>query len=135
MSNELEMVPMKQYNNGEGFEFSWGHILERRTDKYIVWEFCFNRLLVQYLRAGKRLTDIQRSTYHFLERTTACATRDIIPVLSMDEGWKIIPCSTIGAFCCVIHFTQEAEAREWIAHDLLIELMPQLITELQQAIR
>ena len=134
MSDDNELPPMKQYQNAEGFEFAWGHILERRTEQYIVWDFCFNPLLIQYHRAGKRLNDLQRSAYHYLERKVACTTRDIVPVLSMAEGWKIIPCSTVGAFTLVIHFTQESDAREWVAYDLLTKAMPNLLEQLQRDI-
>lgn len=123
--------PTKQYHESEGFEFTWGHILERRTDKYLVWDFCFVQLLTQYLRAGKRLSDLQRAFFYLLERKIACTTRDIVPVLSMEEGWKIIPCSAVGAFTLVIHFTQEADAREWVAHELLCGAIPEAINELQ----
>lgn len=134
MSDENELPPMKQYQNSEGFEFAWGHILERRTEQFIVWDFCFNPLLIQYHRAGKRLCDLQHNAYHHLERKVACTTRDIVPVLSMAEGWKIIPCSTVGAFTLVIHFTQESDAREWVAYDLLTLAMPNLLEELQRDI-
>lgn len=123
--------PTKQYNEAEGFEFNWGHILERRADKYIVWDFCFTQLLTQYLRSGKRLSDLQRAFFYFLERKITCTTRDIVPMLSMEEGWKIIPCSAVGAFTLIIHFTQESDAREWVAHDLLCEAIPDIIKKLQ----
>ena len=29
MNDDNELPPMKQYQNSEGFEFAWGHILER----------------------------------------------------------------------------------------------------------
>lgn len=123
--------PTEQYIDSEGFDFNWGHILERRTDSYIVWDFCFTQLLTQYLRSGKRLSDLQRAFFYQLERKIACTTRDIVPVLSMEKGWKIIPCSSVGAFTLVIHFTQEKDAREWVAHDLLSEVIPEIINTLQ----
>jgi len=129
------LLPMQHYQNSEGFEFAWGHILERRTEQYIVWDFCLNSLLTQYLGAGKRLNDLQRSAYHYLEHNIACTTRDIVPVLSMQEGWKIMPSSTLGAFTLVIHFTQETDARAWVAYDLLTLVMPPLIEALQREIK
>jgi len=132
MTHEREIPPGKQYIDSEGFEFSWGHILERRTDKYIVWDFCFTNLLSRYLRAGKRLSDLQRAVYYVLERKLSCTTRDIVPVLSMEEGWKIIPCSAVGAFTLVIHFTQEPSAREFVAHDLMLEVIPKMLETLQE---
>lgn len=134
MTDDNELPPMKHYQNPEGFEFAWGHILERRTEQYIVWDFCFNPLLIQYHRAGQRLSDLQHNAYHYLERKVACTTRDIVPVLSMVEGWKIIPYSSIGAFTLVIHFTQEADARAWVAYDLLTLAMPSLLEQLQRDI-
>jgi len=132
MSSNKECAPMTQYKNAEGFEFTWGHILERRTDRYIVWDFCFTHLLTQYLATGKRLSDLQRVVYYHLERTVECTTRDIIPVLSMQEGWKIIPCSAVGAFSLVIHFSQEANACEWIINELFHDVLPVLMTALQK---
>ncbi len=131
MSDDSKTSPLKQYDAAEGFEFNWGHILERRADKYIIWDFCFTQLLSQYLRSGKRLSDLQRAFYYLLERKIACTTRDIVPVLTMQEGWKIIPCSSVGAFTLIIHFTQEEGARKWVAHDLLCQVIPEIINELQ----
>ena len=130
-----EYPPLKQYQTAEGYEFIWGHIVERRTEQYIVWDFCFNQLLSQYLKSGKRLSDLQRTVFHALERSVGCTTRDIVPVLSMEEGWKIIPCSAVGVFTLVIHFSQETDAREWAVDQLLHEVLPNIITTLQQDVR
>ncbi len=135
MTNDKSSSPMKEYANAEGFEYSWGHILERRVDKYIVWDFCFSHLLTHYHRNGKRLHDLQRAFFSSLEKTVPITTYDIVPVLSMEEGWKIIPCSTVGAFTMVVHFTQEKAAREWAAYDLLCEAIPKIIKELQDNVK
>lgn len=122
--------PISQYENAEGYEFSCGHILERRAGQYLVWDFCFNHLLSQYLSTGRRLNDLQRAVFLELERVVDCTTRDIVKVLSMSDGWKIIPCSTFGVFTLVIHFTEESEAREWVVDTLLNNVIPTVIGKL-----
>ncbi|WP_404360434.1 hypothetical protein [Methylotuvimicrobium sp. KM1] len=123
----LEFAP---YENAEGYEFSWGHILERRAGQYLVWDFCFNQLLGQYLSTGRRLNDLQRTVFFELERIVDCTTRDIVQVLSMRDGWKIMQCSTLGVFTLVIHFTEESEAREWVVDNLLNSVIPEIIGQL-----
>jgi hypothetical protein len=122
--------PISQYEKTEGYEFSWGHILERRAEQYLVWDFCFNQLLSQYLNTGRRLNDLQRAIFFELERHVDCTTRDITRVLRMDDGWKIIPCSTVGGFTLVVHFTEEDEAREWVVNHLLNRVIPEVIGKL-----
>lgn len=131
MTDHQEPEPLKQYQNAEGYRFNWGHILERRTQQYIVWDYCFDQLLIQYLRVGRRLSDLQRAVFYELERRLDCTTRDIVPVLSMEEGWKIIPCSSVGVFTQVVHFAQDKAAREWIVSTLLSETLPDVIAKLQ----
>ncbi len=124
--------PINQYENAEGYEFSWGHILERRAGQYLVWDFCFNQLLSQYLSTGRRLNDLQRAVFFELERIVDCTTRDIVQVLSMRDGWKIMPCSTLGVFTLVIHFTEESEARKWVVDKLLNSVIPEVIGQLSE---
>lgn len=122
--------PISKYENAEGYEFTWGHVLERRAEQYLIWDFCFNQLLSQYLNTGRRLYDLQRGVFCELERMVDCTTRDIAQVLSMRDGWKIIPCSTVGVFTLIIHFTEESEAREWVVNNLLNNAIPELIGKL-----
>lgn len=122
--------PITQYDKAEGYEFSWGHILERRAERYLIWDFCFNQLLSQYLNTGRRLNDLQRAVFFELEKHIDCTTHDIAQVLSMSDGWKIIPCSTVGVFTLIIHFTEEEEAREWVVNNLLSIVIPDVIGKL-----
>ncbi|PKM35482.1 MAG: hypothetical protein CVV06_16045 [Gammaproteobacteria bacterium HGW-Gammaproteobacteria-10] len=125
-----DSYPLNHTDRAEGYEFTWGHIQERRAERYLVLDFCFNQLLAHYLNTGRRLNDVQRAVFFEIERMVDCATRDIIPVLSMSEGWKIIPCSTIGVFTLAIHFTEEREAREWVVDTLLNNVIPTVIGKL-----
>lgn len=129
---DFEHPPLTQYQNAEGYEFNWGNILERRVNEFIVWDYHFDQLLTLYLRRGKRLSDMQYAVFKELEKRIDCATRDIYPVLSMADGWKIIPCSAVGVFTQVIHFTEEEAARQWTQHNLLHTHIPVIIDRLQQ---
>jgi hypothetical protein len=124
--------PLTQYKEAEGYEFTWGNILERRVNEFIVWDYCFNHLLSQYLQNGKRLSDMQRAAFSELEKAIDYTTRDIIPVLSMEHGWQFIPCSTVGAFTQVIHFTREEEARDWTIKHLLTTRLPEIVGKLMK---
>jgi len=125
-----EMSPFTEYKNAEGYEFSWGTILERRVDAYIIWDYCFNQLLTHYLRHGKRLSDMQRAIFYELERTIDYTTRDIYPVLGMTKGFYFIPSSSVGGFTQVIYFTSEKEAKAWTVDYLLYQTLPNLIDKL-----
>jgi hypothetical protein len=122
-----EMSPFAEYTNAEGYEFTWGTILERRVDAYIIWDYCFSQLLTHYLRHGKRLSDMQRAIFYELERTVDYTTRDIYPVLGMTKGFRFIPSSSVGGFTQVIHFTSEKEAKGWTIDNLLYQTLPNLI--------
>ncbi|WP_431064482.1 hypothetical protein [Methylotuvimicrobium sp.] len=41
-----------------------------------------------------------------------------------------MPCSTLGVFTLVIHFTEESEAREWVVDKLLNSVIPEVIGQL-----
>lgn len=127
--------PFSQFQSAEGYEFIWGSVLERRADRYIIWDFYFNQLLTHYLRSGKRLTDLQRDFFSELERRIDCTTRDILPILGMDAGWKIIPCSAVAAFTEVVHFSQEQKARQWTSANLIYSAIPEIIAILQKNVQ
>ncbi|MGR9052272.1 MAG: hypothetical protein ACU84J_06460 [Gammaproteobacteria bacterium] len=115
----------------DGYRFAWGRICERRSGAYLVWDFCLDALLLQYSRNGLSLVDLQRAVFEQWERRTDRTTRDILEVLTPDLGWKILPCSTVGAFSLVVHFTEEAKARLWTA-ELIRKDLPAVIGQLGQ---
>lgn len=127
---EGDMSPFTEYTNAEGYEFTWGTILERRVDAYIVWDYCFNQLLTHYLRHGRRLSDMQRAMFYELERTVDYTTRDIYQVLGMTEGFRFIPSSSVGGFTQVIHFTSEKDAKGWTIENLLYQTLPAMVDKL-----
>ncbi len=129
-SEGLEVTPLRQYKAVEGFEFNWGHILERRAEQYVVWDFCFSQLLKLYLKNDMGLGDLQRDTFYHLERKVECCTRDMISVLSKDK-WKIVPCSSVGVFSLVLNFTDEQDARQWAVENLINDTVPSIIRKLQ----
>jgi hypothetical protein len=130
MTNNYPLLT--QYQEDQGYEFTWGNILEFRVNEFIIWDYCFNHLFSQYLQSGKCLSDMQRVAFSELGKVIDCTTRDIIPVLSMEHGWQFIPCSTVGAFTQAIHFSQEQEARDWTIKHLLTTRLPEIVGKLMK---
>lgn len=112
------------------FTFTWGYILERRANQYVVWDFCLEPLLKQYLAAGKPLEDCQHQVFKALEQRFQCTTRDLLILVGLTQDWQLCPAPSIGLFSQVSHFTAEKRAREWISGELLTAL-PDIIQEVQ----
>ncbi len=123
--------PLVQYSSAIGYEFPWGHILERRTNQVVVWDFCLSHLLLQYLQAGKRLEDCQKQVFRALERQFDCTTRDVVTLVGLAKAWQLCPSSSVGIFSQVAHFTAEQAAREWVANELLA-VLPEIIAGVQR---
>ncbi len=122
--------PLVQYQAAIGYEFPWGHILERRVNQYVVWDFCLSHLLLQYLQAGKRLEDCQKQVFNALERRFDCTTRDVVMLVGL-TAWQLCPSSSVGIFAQVAHFTAEQAAREWVVNELL-KVLPEIIVHVQR---
>ena len=121
----------KTYAEAIGYEFSWGHILERRFNQYIVWDFCLSTLLMAYLHAGQRLEDCQRQMFKALEKQFNCTSRDVMSWISLDNAWQLCPSSSVGIFSLLVHFTSEDQAKHWVVRELL-SAFPELIASAQQ---
>jgi hypothetical protein len=117
----------------EGYEFSWGHILERYIDRFIVWEFCLDRLLQRYHAANLSLLDLQRVAFDALERHGAPVERDWLLALHVLDarpplqGFGVFPGGAVSAFCVVAHFCRELEARHWVATALIRHILPRVL--------
>lgn len=121
--------PQAEYQAAIGYEFPWGHILERRTNQYVVWDFCLSHLLLQYLQAGLRLEDCQKQVFRALERQFDCTTRDAVILVGSTKTWALTISSSVGVFSQVVHFTAETAAREWAAH-VLVNALPEIIARI-----
>jgi len=126
-----EISPIRQYKDAEGYEYSWGSILERRTNEYVIWDYCCTNLLTHYLKTGQRLADLQRDVFPEIEKIISCTAKDIVDVLSIKSGWLFYPASPVGAFSQIIHFTDEKQAREWTVEHLLVHELPKILSRLQ----
>lgn len=126
----VQQPPLAQYQSAIGYEFPWGHILERRVNHYVVWDFCLSHLLLQFLQAGYRLEDCQKQVFKALERLFACTTRDLYTLVGLTKDWQLCPSSSVGVFSQVSHFTAEQAAREWIVAELLA-VLPEVIATAQ----
>jgi hypothetical protein len=129
----LQPPPLAQYECAIGYEFPWGHILERRVNQYVVWDFCLSQLLMHYLRAGKRLEDCQKQVFTALERTFDCTTRDLFALVGLSKAWQLCPSSSVGMFSQVAHFTAEQQARECVVSELMAAL-PDIIASAQRIV-
>lgn len=117
----------------EGYGFSWGHILERHIDRFIVWEFCLDHLLQRYHAANLSLLDLQRVAFDALERHGAPIERDWLLALHMLDaqpplpGFGVFPGGAVSAFCIAVHFCRELEARHWVATALIRHILPRVL--------
>lgn len=121
--------PYAQYLQSQGYEFSWGHILERSVERLIVWDFVFDRLLQRYQRAGLGLRQLQAVVFEILEVRCDCTERDtILAAASHAEwDWQVFPGGAVSAFVVAAHFTRDAEARAWVAEVLIPQVLPEVI--------
>jgi hypothetical protein len=113
-----------------GYLFSWGYILERRFNQFVLWDYC----LTHYLPAGYRLDEIQRQVFTCVAEKFTCTSRDLMAWLSLESAWMLCPCSAVGLFSHLVHYASEQQAREWVVHELLT-VLPAVIVDAHQAIR
>ena len=128
-------TPYEQYAQGEGYNFSWGHILERRMAQFIFWDFCLSNLLTQFQSRGMGLNELQRIVFDVLEAEVECTGSEPVTAVGLTDGWKIYPGTAISAFTMVIHFASEEKARDWTAETLLEEVVPKAIAVAMQVLK
>lgn len=123
----------KMGQNIEKYEFSWGHITEKKTGEYVIWEYSFDELLKAYQGAGKRTSDLQRAVFYILEQKCECSTRDISVLLNLQHGWKIMPSTnTHSIFYQIAHFSHEEASKKWAMNNLFIGIIPAIVEALGQ---
>lgn len=131
----LQAPPLAQYINAQGYEFAWGHILERRVDNYIDWDFCLETVLAHYHKHNLWLADLQQAAFTALaDSLPGLVGVEKEPAMSYPFGFKVYPGSVISAFTVRAHFAREAEARHWLSTLFLPLLLPGLLFQVQEAI-
>jgi hypothetical protein len=129
--SEKSMTRLESQQNTENYTFSWGHITEKKTGEYVIWEYSANELLANYHAAGKRTSDLQRQVFHLLEQKVEYTTRDISVLLNIRNGWKLIPSNnTKSIFYQVSHFSHEEAAKKWAMNHLFIGIVPDIVKTL-----
>lgn len=131
----LNMPPLCQYINAQGYGFAWGHILERRCDNHIVWDFCLEALLERYHQQRLLLNDLQLATFKVLESTLPDRIGyEWEPAAAYRQGWRLYQGSVISAFTLRCHFSRETEARHWLATEFLTRVLPEVLHQVQQTL-
>ena len=131
----LQAPPLAQYINAQGYEFAWGHILERSCDNYIDWDFCLETVLAHYHQHNLWLADLQQAAFTALaDSLPGLVGVEKEPAMSYPFGFKVYPGTVISAFTVRAHFAREAEARHWLSTLFLPLLLPGLLHQLQEAI-
>lgn len=120
------------YQDAQGVVFSWGHILERRINQYVIWDYCLIPLLNRYLGRGLHLSHLQQQVFTVIEKHVNRTTRDVISTVAITEGWTFCPGTAISAVTQVVHFTAEREARDWTAERLLEQVLPNAIAKARE---
>lgn len=132
----LNAPPLAQYINAQGYTFAWGHILERRCDNHIDWDFCLESLLERYHQHHLLLKDLQQATFLVLEATLpGMVAYEREPAAADRQGWRLYQGTVISAFTLRCHFSREAEARHWLSTIFLPLLFPGLLYQVQEAIQ
>lgn len=130
---QLNAPPLAQYINAEGFCFTWGHILERRRDNQVLWDFCLGPLLERYHQKGLLLVDLQQTTLRELQATIPeLVSHEWDATSVVRDGWRLYPGTVISAFSLRCHFTREHEARHWLSGMFLPLLLPGLLYKVQR---
>lgn len=132
----LNTPPLAQYINAQGYCFVWGHILERRCDNHIDWDFCLEALLERYHQHNLLLNDLQQATFKVLETTLPDRVGyEREPAADYRQGWRLYQGTVISAFTVRCHFSRETEARHWLSTLFLPVLFPGLLYQVQEAIQ
>ena len=116
--------PVGPYDEAAGYEFSWGHILERRVNQFILWDICLTHLLTRFHRRGLRLRDLQKVVFEAIEVEIDCAAREPVMAVGLVTGWMVYPGTAIGVFTVVVHFAAEDKARQWVIETLIEDVLP-----------
>lgn len=112
----------------EGYVFPWGHIVERRIERVIAWEFCFDALLRRDHSHHRGLQELQRVLFdRLVQDLPEWVETDLLSLASLDTGWRIYPGMTLGGFTVVAHFYWEDDARRWVADTLMTARLPEFI--------
>lgn len=131
----LQSPPLAQYINAQGYGFAWGHILEKRCDNYIDWDFCLETLLGRYHRHDLLLHDLQQTAFAALEASLpGLVGYDREPAATYRYGFRLYPGTLVSAFTVRCHFSREAEARGWLSTVFLPLLLPGLLYQVQEGI-
>jgi len=131
----LNTPPLSHYINAEGYYFAWGHILERRCDNHIAWDFCLEALLERYHQQHLLLNDLQQATLKVLETSLSGRVGyEWEPAADYRQGWRFYKGTVISAFTVRCHFSRETEARHWLSTIFLPQLLPGLLYQVQQGI-
>jgi hypothetical protein len=131
----LNAPPLAQYINAQGYCFAWGHILERRCDNHIDWDFCLEALLERYHQQHLLLVDLQQAAFKVLETTLpGLVGYEREPAAAYRQGWRLYQGDVISTFTLRCHFSREAEARDWLSTIFLPLLLPGLLYQVQEAI-
>ncbi|MGH8549961.1 MAG: hypothetical protein ACREEM_01130 [Blastocatellia bacterium] len=124
--------PETQYTDAQGYVLSWGHILERRVNPFVIRDFCLTHLLTHYHRRGLRLRDLQRIVFAGIEAEVDCASREPVMAVGLIGGWALYPGAAVGAITEVVHFASEEKAREWTAETLIENVLPKAIARARE---
>jgi hypothetical protein len=131
--NGKDMTSFELKQNIENYAFSWGHITEKKTGEYVIWEYSANELLETYHAAGKSTGDLQHAVFYLLEQKVEYTTRDISVLLNIQNGWKLIPSNnTTSIFYQVSHFSHEEAAKKWAINNLFLDIVPAIVKTLKQ---
>lgn len=132
----LNAPPLAQYINAQGYAFAWGHILERRCDNRIDWDFCLEALLDRYHQHNLLLNDLQQVAFQVLESSLpGLVGYEWEPAATYRHGWRLYQGTVISAFTVRCHFSRETEARHWLSTLFLPLLLPGLLYQVQEAVR
>lgn len=131
----LNAPPLAQYINAQGYCFAWGHILERRCDNHVDWDFCLETLLERYHQRHLLLADLQHAAFKALEASLPDRVGyDREAAATYRQGWRLFQGTVVSAFTLRCHFSREAEARDWLSTEFLPLLLPGLLYQVQEAI-
>ena len=131
----LNVPPLAHYINAQGYCFAWGHILERRSDNHIDWDFCLESLLERYHQQQLLLKDLQQASFTVLEASLPDRVGyDREAAAIYRQGWCLFQGSAVSAFTVRCHFSRETEARNWLSSPFLSRLLPGLLYQLQETI-
>ena len=125
-----------EYAGAEGYAYRWGHLIEVRLGRFVVWR-------VVPVALWERLSDVRAGSPLLIEELLTLVQSGIRPALEPHLPAGIVARGCQGAsrrsphalFTLLLTEAGAASAvRDWLASSFLIDLLPSLLNDIERGV-